>query len=71
MKNKTETIKAIKGLLDNFSGQNESSGKRHKNHVSFEVINNEDIVAHISALLEVCYYALDGNGVFTSPVQKA
>ena len=70
MKNKAETLKEIKSLLDNFSAQIESSGKLQKNCMSFEVIDNEDVTAHISALLEVCYYALDGNGTFTSPALK-
>lgn len=70
MKHKTKKLKEIKNLLDNFSGQTESCGKRLKNHVCFEVNHNQDIIAHISALLEVCYYALDGNGMFISPGQK-
>lgn len=70
MKNKADKLKEVKRLLDNFSGQKEPSRKLQKNRMSFEVIDNENIVAHISALLEVCYYALDGNGIFTSPALK-
>jgi hypothetical protein len=70
MKNNAETLNEIKSVLDNFSAQNESSAKLQKNQISFEVTDNEDIAAHISALLEVCYYALDGNGTFTSPALK-
>jgi hypothetical protein len=70
MKNKADKLKEIRKVLDNFSGNNEGSRKLQKNQISFEVIDNEDITAHISALLEVCYYALDGNGTFTSPVLK-
>lgn len=70
MKNKADKLKEIRKVLDNFSGNNEGSGKLQKNQICFEVIDNEDITAHISALLEVCYYALDGNGAFTSPFLK-
>ena len=70
MKNKADKLKEIRKVLDNFSGNNEPLGKLQKNSISLEVIDNEDIAAHISALLEVCYYALDGNGAFTSPFLK-
>lgn len=70
MKNKSEKIIAIREVLNNFSRHNESSAKPQKKYLSFEVLDNEDITAHISALLEICYYALDGNGTFTSPSLK-
>jgi hypothetical protein len=70
MKDKTKKIKAIKSLLDDFSGQNETSGKRGRNHICLEVADNQDITNHIAALLEVCYFALDGKGSFTSPALK-
>lgn len=70
MKNKAEKLKEVKSLLDKFSVQKEAAEKLQKNQICFEVTDNEDITAHISALLEVCYYALDSNGVFTSPSLK-
>ncbi|PCE62402.1 hypothetical protein [Sediminicola luteus] len=70
MKNKARKIKEIKNLLDHFSGHNETPGKPEGNHIRLEVADNQDITNHITALLEVCYLALDGKGDFTSPGLK-
>lgn len=68
MKKKKNESKEIKTLVDNLSGmQTESYGNRLRKTIGFEVSDNEDITSSISALLEVCYYALDGNGCFVSP----
>lgn len=71
MKNKAKKLRKIQKLMDSFSGRSECADIHTKNHVCFEVCDNEDITAHISALLEVCYYALDGNGMFTSPAYRS
>ncbi|MEN3324940.1 hypothetical protein VP395_14470 [Mariniflexile soesokkakense] len=68
MKDKKKKLKAIKKLMGQFSGvQKETYGNRISKTINFEVADNEDITSSISALLEVCYYALDGNGGFVSP----
>tara|TARA_R110000751_G_scaffold67603_1_gene137908 strand:- start:1067 stop:1432 length:366 start_codon:yes stop_codon:yes gene_type:complete len=35
--------------------------------VSFEVKDNSDLMLNIASLLEVCAFALDGNGMLLSP----
>lgn len=61
-------LKAIKKHIKNFPGVSlDPHGNRTRKTISFEVSDQEDITSSISALLELCYYALDGNGVFVSP----
>lgn len=61
-------LKTIKKHIENFPGvSTESHGNRTRKTISFEVFDHEDITSSISALLEVCYYALDGNGTFVYP----
>ncbi|MDD7885059.1 hypothetical protein [Flavivirga sp. 57AJ16] len=61
-------LKAIKKHIENFPGVNsEAYGNRTRKTIGFEVFDNEDITSSISALLEVCYFALDGNGTFIYP----
>jgi hypothetical protein len=61
-------LKAINKHIGNFPGVNtEAYGNRIRKTIGFEVFDNEDITSSISALLEVCYYALDGNGTFIYP----
>lgn len=72
MKNKTKKLKAVKGLLDDHSGiKSEPYGNRTRKTICIEVSNNEDITSYIEELLKVCYYCLDGNGVFTSPAYRS
>lgn len=72
MKNKTKKLKKIKGLLDGHTGlKSEPYGNRTRKTVSIEVSSNEDITSYIEELLKVCYYCLDGNGVFTSPAYRS
>lgn len=71
MKNKKNKLKTIKKLVNHFSNvQKEKYGTRTRKTVSFEILDQEDITSSISALLEVCYYALDGNGGFIPPKHK-
>lgn len=71
MKKETKKLKEIKKLIDHFSGvQSKTYRNEIRKTISFEVSDNEDITSYISALLEVCYYALDGNGIFISPANK-
>ncbi|MEN3322219.1 hypothetical protein VP395_00640 [Mariniflexile soesokkakense] len=61
-------LKDIKKHIENLPGVNtEAHGNRTRKTIGFEVFDNEDITSSISALLEVCYYALDGNGTFVYP----
>ncbi|WP_445735308.1 hypothetical protein [Mariniflexile sp.] len=61
-------LKAIKKHIENFPGvSTEAYGNRTRKTIGFEVADNEDVTSSISALLEVCYYALDGNGTFVYP----
>ncbi len=72
MKKKAKKIKAIKKLVKNFSGiQKEPYGNRTRKTISIEVSSNEDITSYISELLKVCYFCLDGNGMFVSPAYRS
>ena len=72
MKKKAKKIKAIKKLVKNFSGiQKEPYGNRMRKTISIEVSSNEDITSYISELLKVCYFCLDGNGMFVSPAYRS
>ncbi|PKQ45190.1 hypothetical protein [Confluentibacter flavum] len=63
-----DKLKAIKKHFENFPGlSTESHGTRTRKTIGFEVFDHEDITSSISALLEVCYFALDGNGTFIYP----
>ncbi len=71
MKKKAKKIKVIKKLVQNFSGiQSEAFGRRTRKTIQLEISSNEDITDYISTLLEVCYFALDGNGIFISPANN-
>lgn len=64
-------LKAIKKHIENFSGvKNETHGRHKRKTVSIEITSHEDLTYYISSLLEVCYFALDGNGIFISPANK-
>jgi len=72
MENKTKKLKKIKDLLDDHSGmKSEPYGNRTRKTIAIEVSNNEDITSYIEELLKVCYYSLDGNGLFTSPAYRS
>ncbi|SFT07744.1 hypothetical protein SAMN04487906_2811 [Zhouia amylolytica] len=72
MKHKTKKLKAIKGLLDSHEGiKSEPYGNRIRKTIRIEVSSNEDITSYISELLKVCYYCLDGNGMFVSPAYRS
>ncbi len=71
MKKKAKKIKAIKKIVTNFSGiKSEAFGRKTRKTIQLEVSSHEDITDYISTLLEVCYFALDGNGIFISPANK-
>ena len=71
MKKKTKTIKEIEQLVTHFSGvKSEIHGRHTRKTIGIEISSHEDLTYYISSLLEVCYYALDGNGIFISPANK-
>jgi len=71
MKKKAKKIKKIKQLVKHFSGvKSETHGRHRRKTIGIEISSNEDLTHYISSLLEVCYYALDGNGIFISPANK-
>lgn len=71
MKKKAKKIKEIKQLVKHFSGmKSETHGRHIRKTVGIEISSNEDLTHYISSLLEVCYFALDGNGIFISQANK-
>tara|TARA_B100000949_G_C14059303_1_gene357002 strand:+ start:89 stop:436 length:348 start_codon:yes stop_codon:yes gene_type:complete len=68
MKSKRQRLKAleeIQQLRNNLSGLlgNKKSGNTNGNYVSFEVRDNNHLLMQIISLLEVCVFALDGDGM--------
>ena len=71
VKTNSKKIKKVKRLLKNISEVEKTSVLNDKiKTISFQVMDNEDITGSISSLLEVCYFALDGQGSFVSPKHK-
>ncbi|MFC5194764.1 hypothetical protein ACFPH8_05435 [Bizionia hallyeonensis] len=64
----TNKLQAIREHIQNLSGlREEPFGNRTRKTVGFEVLDQADLTNSIAALLEVCYYALDGHGSFVEP----
>jgi len=75
MKSKNQrlkTLKEIQQLRSNLSGLlgNKKSIDAKGNHVSFEVRDNNHLLTQIISLLEVCVFALDGEGMMLSPANQ-
>lgn len=71
MKRNSKKIKEVKRFLKSISQVETTSVSNDKiKTLSFQVMDHEDITGSISSLLEVCYYALDGQGSFVSPKHK-
>lgn len=71
LKANSKKIKKVKRLLKNIYTVETTSASIDKiKTLSFQVMDHEDITGSISSLLEVCYYALDGQGSFVSPKHK-
>ncbi|MBS9461001.1 hypothetical protein KIM67_01170 [Flagellimonas sp. 389] len=66
------TLEDIQQLRNNLSGLlgNKKSGDAKGNYVSFEVRDNNHLLAQIISLLEVCVFALDGEGMMMSPANR-
>lgn len=70
-KKKLQTLNEIQQLYENLKGLPEPEPKGNYS-VSFKVNNNYQVLNDIISLLEVCAFALDGNGMLLAPInQKA
>ena len=68
-KKERKTLNNIHKLHQNLMGLlNRDPGNPSENYkVSLEVRDNNDLLLNIASLLEVCVFALDGNGILLSP----
>lgn len=67
-----KTLEEIQQLRKNLSGLlgNEKSIYSNGNHVHFEVRDNNHLFMQIKCLLEVCVFAMDGDGVMLLPTNQ-
>ena len=68
-KKRSKTLNDIHKLHQNLKGllKQDPSNPLGTHKVSLEVRDNNDLLLHIASLLEVCIFALDGNGMLLSP----
>ncbi|MBC8767724.1 hypothetical protein H4O18_06945 [Arenibacter sp. BSSL-BM3] len=68
-KKKLNTLNDIHKLHQNLMGllKQDPSNPLGNHKVSLEVRDNNDLLLIIESLLEVCVFALDGNGMLLSP----
>ncbi|MEC7770120.1 MAG: hypothetical protein VX798_02995 [Bacteroidota bacterium] len=71
-KKRLKTLEEIQQLRNNLSGLlgNKKSIDPKGNHVSFEVRDNNHLLMQIISLLEVCVFALDGDGMMLFPANQ-
>ena len=71
-KKKKIAIKNIQKLHENLEGSLSPEKIRDMEtyKVSFNVSDNNGLTLNIASLLEVCIFALDGNGMLLSPSNK-
>ena len=69
---KLKTLEEIQQLRNNLSGLlgNKKSIDTKGNYVSFEVRDNNHLLMQIISLLEVCVFALDGEGMMLFPANQ-
>ena len=69
---KLKTLEEILQLRNNLSGLlgNKKSINPTGNYVSFEVRDNNHLLMQIISLLEVCVFALDGEGMMLFPANQ-
>lgn len=69
---KLKTLKEIQQLRSNLSGLlgNKKSIDPKRNYVSFEVRDNNHLLTQIISLLEVCVFALEGEGMMLFPANQ-
>ena len=68
-KKKLKTLNNIHKLHQNLMGllKQDPSNPLGNHTISLEVRDNNDLLLNIASLLEVCVFALDGNGMLLSP----
>jgi len=68
-KTKLKTLKDIQNLRKNLTGLlgNKKSIDPKGNHVFFEVRDNNHLLMQIRSLLQLCVFALDGDGMMMAP----
>tara|TARA_R110002049_G_scaffold17289_5_gene67560 strand:+ start:418 stop:777 length:360 start_codon:yes stop_codon:yes gene_type:complete len=71
-KKKHKTLNDIHKLHQNLMGllKQQPDSQSSCYQVSFEVKDNNDLMLNIGSLLEVCVFALDGNGMLLSPTNQ-
>lgn len=71
-KKRSKTLEEIQQLRSNLSGLlgNNKSIDPKGNYVTFEVRDNNQLIELITSLLEVCVFALDGDGMMLTPNNK-
>tara|TARA_R110002012_G_scaffold272711_1_gene458348 strand:+ start:5108 stop:5473 length:366 start_codon:yes stop_codon:yes gene_type:complete len=67
-----KTLEEIQQLRKNLSGLlgNEKSIDSNGNYVQFEVRDNNHLFMQIKCLLEVCVFAMDGDGMMLFPANQ-
>ena len=68
-KQRLKTLEEIQQLRNNLSGLlgNNKSIDPKGNYVSFEVRDNDHLLMQIRSLLQLCVFALDGDGMMLAP----
>lgn len=68
-KNQLKTLKEIQDLRKNLTGllSNKKSIETKGNHVYFEVRDNNHLLMQVRSLLQLCVFALDGDGMMLAP----
>jgi len=68
-KKQLKTLKEIQDLRKNLTGLlgNKKSIDPNGNHVYFEVRDNNHLLMQIRSLLQLCVFALDGDGMMLAP----
>ena len=71
-KKRLKTLEEIQQLRNNLSGLlgNKKAIDPKGNYVTFEVRDNNHLLTQIISLLEVCVFALDGDGMMLSPANQ-
>lgn len=71
-KQRLKTLEEIQQLRNNLSGLlgNKKAIEPKGNYVTFEVRDNNHLLAQIISLLEVCVFALDGEGMMLFPANQ-
>lgn len=71
-KQRLKTLEEIQQLRNNLSGLmgNNKSIDNKGNNVTFEVRDNNHLLTQIISLLEICVFALDGEGMMLFPANQ-